>query len=250
MISLKGLVLEGRYDSLVRQLSNRLLAVIKDSHVASTNDNGEFAGKKIFFKSGETAPTIHGDDYYDIYFEEVENPDIPLDFYLALRVQWVEGLNDYLRGGDAYNDQKRDPLKSDMPYVEIRFELDPAEVPNIYSDIAMDLRDTLRHELEHLTQAGWNVKDSKYIPSDQALRRKIESGKLPPSNYFTLPQENPAMIHGMYLKAKKSRQPFATIVNNYLDVWVRNNTITLDEKQKIINTWQQYLPKLGIKATL
>jgi len=250
MISLKTLVLEGRYDSLVRQLSNRLLAVIKDSYAAVSNEAGEFAGKKIYFKQGESVPEIHGNDYYDVYFEEVENETIPLDFYLALRVQWVEGLDDYRRGGDAYNDQKQDSSESEVPYIEIRFELDPTDVPKIYSSIAMDMRDTLRHEIEHLTQAGWNVKSSKYIPSDQALRRKIESGKLPPARYFTLPQEIPAMIQGMYFKAKKSKKPFAQVVDEYLQLWVDNKTMTAEEKQSIIDTWKTYLPKLGIKAEL
>jgi len=250
MISLKTLVLEGRYDSLVRQLSNRMLAVIKDSYAAVSNGTGEFAGKKIYFKQGESVPEIHGDSYYDVYFEEVENETIPLDFYLALRIQWVEGLDDYRRGGDAYNDQKQDSSESEVPYIEIRFELDPVDVPKIYSSIAMDMRDTLRHEIEHLTQAGWNVKSSKYIPSDQALRRKIESGKLPPARYFTLPQEIPAMIQGMYFKAKKSKKPFAQVVDEYLQLWVDNKTMTAEEKQSIIDTWKTYLPKLGIKAEL
>lgn len=256
MISLKTLVLEGRYDSLVRQLSNQLLAVIKDSYAAVSNEAGEFAGKKIYFKQGESVPEIQGNDYYDVYFEEVENETIPLDFYLALRIQWVEGLDDYRRGGDVYNDQKQDSSESKVPYMEIRFELDPTDVPKIYSSIAMDMRDTLRHEIEHLTQAGWNVKSSKYIPSDQALRRKIESGKLPPARYFTLPQEIPAMIQGMYLQAKKSRQPFSKIVNDYLDRFIAikdengNSYITPEDKEQILATWRKHVPKLGLKVKL
>mgnify|MGYP006950312011 FL=1 len=250
MISLKTLVLEGRYDYLVTQLSNRLLRVVKDSYEATKTDSGEFAGKKIYFKQGESVPEIHGDNYYDVYFEEVENETIPLDFYLALRIQWVDSLNDYRRGGDAYNDQKQNSSESEVPYIEIRFELDPTDFPKILSSVAMDVRDTLRHEIEHLTQAGWNVKSSKYIPSDQALRRKIESGKLPPARYFTLPQEIPAMIQGMYFKAKKSKKPFAQVVDEYLQLWVDNAAMTSQEKQSIIDTWKTYLPKLGIKATL
>ena len=174
MILLKTLVLEGRYDSLVTQLSNHLMRVVKDSYESTKTDSGEFAGKKIYFKQGESVPEIHGEDYYDVYFEEVENETIPIDCYLSL----------------------------------------------------------------------------KYIPSDQALRRKIESGKLPPADYFTLPQEIPAMIQGMYFKAKKSKKPFAQVVDEYLQLWVDNAAMTSQEKQSIIDTWKTYLPKLGIKATL
>jgi hypothetical protein len=92
--------------------------------------------------------------------------------------------------------------------------------------------------------------DGKYIPSDQSIRKKINSGQLSPARYFTLPKEIPAMIHGLYFKAKKSKQPFKQVVDNYLSMWVDNNTITEKEKQDIINTWKSQLPKLGIKQEL
>jgi hypothetical protein len=253
-ISLKRLLREGRYDSLVTGLSNRMLQTIKDSYSAVTNPRGEFGGGKIYFKADEDVPRIDGDEYGHIYFEEIENEKIPLDFYIALRVQWIEGLDDYRKGGDAYNEEG---LESDeVPYIEIRFELDPNDVPNIYSEIAMDLRDTIRHEIEHLTQTGWNVKQGKFLPSDQKIRKKIETGKLPAYKYFTLDTEIPAMIQGLYYKAKKSRKPFKDVVNSYLDNFLymkdTNGTpyITPEDKEKIIATWRKELPKLAIRQEL
>ena len=137
-----------------------------------------------------------------------------------------------------------------MPLIEVRFELDPAEYPNVLSEVAMQLRDILRHEIEHTTQSGWNTIDSKYIASDQALRKKINTGQLPPARYFTLPKETPAMIQGLYTKAKKSKHPFTQVVNDYLNVWVNNGTITDTEKQNILNVWRSHLPKLGIRQEL
>lgn len=254
---MKKILFEGRYDSLVTDISREMLSAIKESFAATKTEDGEFRKLKIYFKEGETVPRIESDDYDHIWFEEVENETIPLEFKIALRVQWVEGLNDYRKGGDAYNDQTQyaDEADSD-PYIEIRFELDPAEVPSIYSEVAMDLRDTIRHEIEHITQTGWNVKPNKYIPNDQAIRRKIESGKLPAREYFLLPMEIPAMLQGMYLKAKKSKRPFAQVVNNYLDNFIfmkdenGNPWITKQDKEQIITTWRNYLPKLGIRQEL
>ena len=171
MISLKKLIVEGRYDSLVTKLSKTLLQVIKDSFAAKDDPDGFFGGEKIYFKQGEEVPNIEDPAKFDnIYFEEVENTDIPVEFYLELKVQWVEGLNDLFVGGDAYNNTQRH--SNEMPLIEIRFQLDPAEYPKVLSEVAMDLRDTLRHEIEHVTQSGWNTIDSKYIPSDQAVRKK------------------------------------------------------------------------------
>ena len=90
----------------------------------------------------------------------------------------------------------------------------------------------------------------KYIPSDQALRTKIETGTLLTARYFTLPKETPAMLQGLYFKAKKSKTPFKQVVNDYLDVWVSNNTITDQDKESILTTWRTYLPKLGIRQEL
>lgn len=249
MISMKALLIEGRYDSLVTALSNKLLGIIKDSWASTKDPAGKFSGQKIYFKSGETVPNIDNDEEFKhIYFEEVENTEIPLEFYLSLKVMWVEGLNDFKYGGDAYNETSRN--SADLPLVEIRFELDPAEYPQLLSNVAMHLRDTLRHEIEHTTQSGWNTLDGKYIPSDQSLRKKIESGEMPAMRYFTLPKEIPAMIQGLYFKAKKSKQPFQQVVDNYLSGWVNNGTITEKDKEQILATWRTYLPKLAIRQEL
>jgi hypothetical protein len=249
MVSMKALIVEGRYDSIVSELSRRLLKVVKDSYASVTDPKGMFAGKKIYFKSGESVPNIDDDSVFkEIYFEEVENATIPLDFYLALKVQWVEGLNDFRIGGDAYNATGKNA--DEMPLVEIRFELDPAEYPQVLSEVAIELRDTLRHEIEHTTQSGWNTIDSKYLPSDMAQRSKIQTGDQRPAKYFLLKKEIPAMIQGMYLKAKKKRVPFKIVVDEYLGRWVANGTITAQEKQQIIDTWRTYLPKLGIRQEL
>lgn len=246
---MKALLVEGRYDSLVTSLSSKLLAILKDSFAATQDPNGEFSGQKIYFKQGETVPNIDDDSQFKyIYFEEVENTQIPLEFYLSFKVMWVEGLNDFKYGGDAYNANSRD--SAELPLIEIRFEIDPADYPQILSEVAMHLRDVLRHEIEHTTQSGWNTIDGKYIASDQSLRKKIESGKLPPSRYFTLPKETPAMIQGLYFKAKKSKQPFSQVVNDYLDLWVSNGAITSKDKEYILTTWRTYLPKLAIKQEL
>lgn len=249
MISLKNLIIEGRYDNLVTSLSNKLLGIVKDSYACVKDSEGKFSGQKIYFKQGETIPNIDDDTQFKhIYFEEVENTTIPLEFYLSLKVMWVEGLDDFKYGGDAYNANARN--SDEPPLIEIRFELDPSEYPRILSDVAMHLRDILRHEIEHTTQSGWNTLNGKYIASDQALRKKIESGKLPTARYFTLPKETPAMIQGLYFKAKKSKQPFKQVVNQYLDIWVSNGTLTNQDKEYILKTWREYLPKLAIRQEL
>ena len=246
---MKRLILEGRYDSLVTKLSNTLLQIVKDSYASTQSPAGEFGGKKIYYTKSETVPTIEDDKQQPaVYFEEVENATIPVEFYLQLKIQWIEGFDDLRYGGDAFNDAKRD--SDEPPLIEVRMQIDPTEYPKVLSEIAMNLRDTLRHEIEHVTQSGWNTIDSKFIPSDQRLRDRIEAGKLPAARYFTLPKEIPAMLQGLYFKAKKSKQPFKTVVDEYLSMWVSNDTISAQEKENILNTWRTYLPKLGIRQDM
>ena len=83
-----------------------------------------------------------------------------------------------------------------------------------------------------------------------ASREKIQTGKKRAFNYFLLKKEIPAMISGMYLKAKKMKRPFKQVVHDYLQYYVDENHITPNEYQKIINTWKTYLPKLGIRQEL
>jgi hypothetical protein len=92
------------------------------------------------------------------------------------------------------------------PLIEIRFKIDPIEYPTCLSQIATMLRDSLRHEIEHLTQSGWNVIDSKYIRSDQSIRDKIESSKLPAVRYFTLKKRNSSNDTGNVFFGKKNRR--------------------------------------------
>ena len=54
------------------------------------------------------------------------------------------------------------------------------------------------------------------------------------------------MIQGLYYKAKKSKKPFADVVNDYLD----KAMISLDNKEKVLNLWRKRLPALGIRQEL
>ena len=249
MISLKKLIIEGRYDSLITSLSNKLLSIIKDSYSATKDIEGQFSGAKIYYRTDEPVPNIEDESKQkNIFFEEIENQTIPLEFYLSLKVQWIQGFDDLTYGAGAYNETSKNA--ETPPLIEIRFKIDPIEYPTCLSQIATMLRDSLRHEIEHLTQSGWNVIDSKYIRSDQSIRDKIESSKLPAVRYFTLKKEIPAMIQGMYFSAKKSKTPFKQVINAYLDNWVDRQDITLQDKEDILTVWRSYLPRLGIRQEL
>ena len=248
MITLSALLIEGRYDSVVTNLSNQLFKVFKDSYRA-VSENGQFAGERIYFKSKEEAPEIMGSDFSHIWFQEVENETIPLEFYIELRVMWVDGLNVKSYSvrqvnGELYN--ATTPYSDEPPLLSVYITADPADVPNCYNQIAMLLRDTLRHEIEHITQSGWNVKSGKYIKSDQAKRKKISTGQIDRYQYYLLPKEIPAMIQGMYTYAKKTKTPLAQVIQSNFE----HENIQPSDQEKILKVWRKYLQKLGINQNI
>ena len=150
---------------------------------------------------------------------------------MSLNIHWIEGLGDIISDGGAYNDTSK--TADQPPLVEVLFELDPAQYPNVLSEVSMKLKDILRHEIEHLTQSGWNMKSAKYHRADLAMRDRIATGQIPTARYYTLPKEIPAMIQGLYTRAKKSKQPFKDVVDANLQQGVDNGVITSAEKEQI-----------------
>ena len=130
---MKKILLEGRYDSVVTGLSNKILKVFKDSYSAVLDPKGKFAGEQIYFIAPDHAPDIKSDRFEHIWFEEIENETIPLDFYVELRIQWVGGLNlkQYTVqevNADAFNEDKF--YGDEVPLIAIYITADPIDYPN------------------------------------------------------------------------------------------------------------------------
>ena len=73
---------------------------------------------------------------------------------------------------------------------------------------------------------------------DQLVRNSIDAGMLSKSQYFKLEKEVDAMLQGLYFKAKKSKQPFKDVINNYLNIFVDQEIITQEEKEDVLNIWR------------
>ena len=109
---MKALLLEGRYESLSRQISRKLISVVKDSYEATNDSDGKFLGRKVYYTANESVPDINSTAAPDVYTEEIENSEIPLEFYLTLKLQWIDGYDKMYVTGNAYNDKGID---SDAP---------------------------------------------------------------------------------------------------------------------------------------
>jgi phosphopantetheine adenylyltransferase len=128
-------------------------------------------------------------------------------------------------------------------YIEVRFEIDPEKLPEFWEEISMNLKDVIRHEIEHLTHGeGFTSKPSKYMEDDILIRKIIDAKLLPPAQYFKLEKEVDANLQGMYLRAKKEKRSFRDVIDTYLDA----QDITPEEKEEILDLWRSRLPALNL----
>lgn len=200
------LALEGKYDSDANKISSMI-----------------FNKWKSDFKKGKTTSKLTFD-------HESDNLIIEID----AQINFVPESNEFIADGGA------DP---ETDYIEVRFEIDPSMLPGSWEEISMNLKDVIRHEIEHLTHSeGSNLKTSKFISDDQLMRKLVGAKLLPLSAYFKLEKEIDANLQGMYFRAKKEKKPFADILNNYLNA----QNITPEEKKEILNLWRTRIKALSL----
>jgi len=216
--SKKAKMNEGSYDKLSNQVSSAIFASFKEALVKG--EDGEFMLT--------VGPQEDADIKSNMTFDIQAVVKITDDVYS------VDG------GANAGYDDDGDEID---PFINIVFQI-PKNV-NL-KELSFDLKDVVRHEIEHLTQDGENLKQGKYIPDDKELRDLIDAGMLDKDEYYKLPKEVDAMIQGMYYKAKKSKTPFSKVVDDYFD----KAKVTPEERPKIKALWNKRLPALGIKQRL
>jgi len=207
----EGVLNEGRYDKFVNQISKIAFESFKDIH-----DRGD--------KKGEFEFTVGPDDE-DIFSDQFE-------FDLAGVVEITDGEYVVDGGANAGFDNEGEEI---TPLLSLKFKI--PKNPN-WQEISFDIKDVVRHELEHLTQDGLNVVPGKQMGDDNMVRAMIDMDLLPKSQYYKLEKEVDAMLQGLYFKAKKSKRPFKDVIDDYLNIFVSQETITQEEKENILNIWR------------
>ena len=219
----EGVLKEGRYDRISNEISSNIFNYWKKD-----------------FEAGKEASR---------YFDNVNNE---LDIDIDANITFLPNSEKLTIDGGADEAVEN----GESAYLEVRFEVDPEMLPEFWEEISMNLKDVIRHEIEHITQSGysaaggykkvykkvdgkweetdeyeWQGKDFK---DDQFLRDMIDMELLPKAQYFKLAKEIDANLQGMYFRAKKEKRPFGDIINNYLDA----QDITAKEKEEILDLWR------------
>ena len=197
---------EGRYDTLSNLISSEI-----------------FNKWKSDFDNGEMISTFEDDfENKDLYVDV----NATMDFTLDNDKLTVDG------GADSETD-----------YLELNFEIDPNLLPEMWSDVSMNLKDVVRHEIEHLTHGeGDNLNPNKYIEDDTLIRDMINMELLSKSDYFKLEKEIDANLQGMYFRAKKEHRPLKDI----MDIYLGSQGITPEEQEDILNIWRRRAKALSL----
>lgn len=195
----EGILSEGRYDKISNMISSDVFKVWKQAFEADK----PHSIKKFYYTSDEYNIEVTAKIFF-IY------GDSPL---------FVDG---------SMNNQGE--------HLEINFRIGINNLPESWEEISMNLKDIVRHEIEHATQTDHEINQrlGKYMKDDTSIRTLIRSKSLPKSQYFKLEKEVDANLQGLYLRAKKEKLSFKDVINAYLDV----QDITIKEKEEILDIWR------------
>ena len=228
---------EGRYDSLTGKISAAVMRKIKETN------NGEeyFDGVKVIYGPEDSVP---GFIYLiekgmhinvDYFVDEVSGIDVEVVISI-IRDEAPVFERDFILDGET-DDQ------SSVIYIFV--QLTPGSEPRVYPEIAVDLRNLVRHEIEHLTQRGWGEIKGKKMRRNEGVRKRINSNPELYHRYYTLKDEIPANIQGLYSEAKTRKLPFKEVVHGYLDKKIEQGVIPPTEKTRIYRLWRAAAQKIG-----
>ena len=110
--------------------------------------------------------------------------------------------------------------------ISIQINYNPSLFPEAFNDLIAEVKDTLRHELEHLGQYyfGKEVEPDGTDPDD-----------VPSFEYFTLDYEIPAFVQGLYKTAKTKKITLTQAIDEYLAQWEAE--LTPEEAAKVKQIW-------------
>ena len=203
---------EGRYDSISRQLASIALNSWKSD-----------------FKDGAS---------YGYFVGEITPEEYPTDLTFTFKA-----LGRFVDGPYKHNGYSRSDGE-----VGVKYEIPKDSIPQIWEEVYMDLISTIRHEIEHQTQGGKNVKPGKGMASDQELRKLIQKGGSDLVAYVTLPKEIESNVQGLYLKAKKWRRPYDEIADEYIKDFLKITNPA--DVNYVKNKWQEVAKKRNLPSLL
>jgi hypothetical protein len=117
--------------------------------------------------------------------------------------------------------------QADDDTVVIQINYNVNDFPQAYNDLVAEIKDTLRHELEHVGQYNFN----KGVEPDGSDPDKT-------FEYLTLSYEIPAFVQGLYKTAKTKKITLTQAIDDFLGE--REAELTDEESAKVKQIWTNW----------
>lgn len=209
MKTLSNLLYEGLYDGVVTAVSRDIVNHFKNL----PSDDIDLPELEVPI----TIPLPDGDQtvYIVVEFEQDD--------------AWQEKMPFGMEGQfDGHDDE-----------ILINIEYNPQHFPGAMNAFIGELKDTLRHEIEHAAQ--------QYKQGHPSIAKSLAKWKSDknPNRYFTLKHEIPAFVRGIYKRAKMEKIPLDTAIDNFFRDFTVYDNAELSEKEveKIKKIWLGYARK-------
>jgi len=212
----------GRYNYITRKVIRDIYGVLNHTYTKYELDSDEF------YETGL---------WVDSYEDRISGLEFDLELQLEVNNEKYGDI--FIIDGCVFTDP------DDVPFMILKIGMGRCGDKKIHSELYPELRDAVRHEIEHLTQRGYNRKEGKYVRNNDLIRQKIAEDIVPMYKYFLLKDEVDANIHGLYSKAKALKKPFHIVIDEYLDELIDKKVIQKENKETIYKTWKRRIPEIG-----
>jgi hypothetical protein len=196
---------EGRYDAETLIISRFIIDMFKDEFGKNYEDDFEEIGKlRRSDKKEDTAVSYD----LELYF-------YPTDFDKL-------GPNPFIVNAGADDESM---------FIQINYQ--PDMFPKAYNDLIAEIKDSVRHELEHIGQFHF----------DKGVKGDLEKDEkdLPTFEYLTLDYEIPAHVMGIYKNAKTRKISFTQALQDFIDS--KAEELSNDQEDKITQIYTDYARK-------
>ena len=207
--SKKQIILEGRYDSFTRIISNDIFRSIKETE-------------------GDTEDIHNIDLPYDVNGEERYGHESGLGIEFDLRIQRTDNtilygnrelpyhINTYVAVDDA---------------VVMEVVIDETYGREFYEEMFYKINEDVRHELEHHLQ---NIFDDRQQPiQDTAKYETVFAHHMDPS-------EVEALVRGFHRRAKLEKKPLDIVMLEDIKKEIIDGNLTSEEGDTLLKTWVKY----------
>jgi len=230
-MKLAALLIEGRYDKLTGLITKRIMSYIKKTAKETSADKRSYRGYKIWW---DERPTASRDTGYRVGL--FNDPVSGLEVGVQVQLARIENYGKYMTDGYALRDEED---------LQIVVFLDPAQEPKIYSSLLPEIKNTVRHELEHMTQKGGQVKKGKKRKFMWGARASYQIDPSKTWKYYMLADEVDANLQGLYKQAKTEKKPFQYIVDRWLSELMETGRVSLSQAKQIYRKMKKRAKEIG-----